>query len=90
MKITIAMVDAVLETVDADPSAALADMLDKHGEWDWSDDGEHDPSERVAVVESSGAFWAVYRGSESDEAVRCATEDAARAKADAWIDSIEA
>lgn len=68
-------VDTVLDTVadDESPATALADLLDRHGAWDWSDGSEHDPSDRTAVLESSGAFWCVYRGTEPDSASRCAT-----------------
>lgn len=84
-------VDAVLDTVDEDdsPATALADLLDKRGEWDWSDDSDHDPSDRTAVVESSGAWWAVYRGTEADEAHRCASEDEARAVERKWIEAVQ-
>jgi hypothetical protein len=86
-----ATIDAILDTVDEDdsPAKALADYLDKRGAWDWSDGAEHEPSDRVAVVESSGAWWAVYRGTEGDEAVRCATEAEADTKADEWIELVE-
>jgi len=73
--IKVAHVDAVLDTVAAgeSPAKALADMLDDAGAWDWADDSEHDPCDRLAVVESSGAYWLVYRGTESDEATRYAS-----------------
>jgi hypothetical protein len=47
---------------------------------DTDDDGiaarlaEHEPSDRFAVVESSGAWWLVYRGTESDTADDYASE----------------
>jgi len=84
-------VDAVLDMVgdDESPATALADMLDVDGQWDWSDDGEHDPSERTAVVESSGAWWAVYRGSSDDDARRCATEGEAREVEREWIEQVQ-
>ncbi|HEY2510169.1 MAG TPA: hypothetical protein VGI39_04915 [Polyangiaceae bacterium] len=63
-------------------------MLDRKGDWDWSDDGEHEPSERVAVLESSGAWWAVYRGSADDDARRCDSKDAAIGVAQAWGESV--
>ena len=86
--ITCAQIDAALDTVgDEDsPAGALADLLDRRGEWDWSDGAEQDPSDRVAIVESSGAWWAVYRGTEGDEASRCATREEADAIATRWID----
>lgn len=78
--LAIAQVDAVLDTANEDETAtALANLLDAKGAWDWSDNSDHDPSDRTAVVESSGAWWAVYRGTEADEAHRCASADVARA-----------
>jgi hypothetical protein len=79
--IKITQVDAVLDSTgdDANPGTALADLLDASGDWDWSDGAEHGPEDRLAVVESSGAYWLVYRGSESDEAMRFATEQEAPA-----------
>jgi len=83
-------VDAVLDTVDDEGVAtALADLLDSEGAWDWSDDSDHDPSDRVAVIESSGAWWAAYRGTEADEARRCASEDAAQAIMTGWIEQVQ-
>lgn len=81
-------IDAALDTVaeDDSPATALANLLDRRGEWDWSDDGEHDPSERVAVIESTGAWWVVYRGAEPDEARRYATESEARERARSWCE----
>lgn len=74
-------VDAALDSVsdDDDPSKALGDLLDASGDWDWSDGAEHSPEDRLAVVESSGAYWLVYRGSESDEATRFSISDEAHA-----------
>jgi hypothetical protein len=74
-------VDAILDTVsdDESPAEALADLLDEKGAWDWSDGSEHDPSDRLAVLESSGAYWLVYRGTEADEATRFATDSEAQA-----------
>lgn len=80
MSIKITTVDAVLDSVDGGDGCvaiALADLLDEHGAWDWDDGAEHDPSDRLAVVESSGAYWLVYRGSEPDEVRRFASNDAA-------------
>jgi hypothetical protein len=73
--IKVAQVDAVLDSVsdDESPAGALADLLDEKGDWDWSDDSEHDPSDRLAVLESSGAYWLVYRGAECDAATRFAS-----------------
>jgi hypothetical protein len=70
-----AHVDAILDTVAAgqSPAKALADMLDEQGDWDWADESEHVPCDRLAVVESSGAYWLVYRGTESDAATRYAS-----------------
>lgn len=73
-----AALDAIDEDTDGASAEALADLLDKHGQWDWTDDAEHDPSDRLAVVESTGAYWVVYRGTEPDQAWRFAT----RAEAD--------
>lgn len=77
--ITTTQVDAALDTVpdDEDAAHALADLLDDAGEWDWSDGSEHDPSDRLAVLESSGAYWLVYRGTEGDSAYRYSTRDEA-------------
>jgi hypothetical protein len=75
-------VDAVLDSVDGGDfsvAVALADLLDECGEWDWSDDSEHDPCDRLAVLESTGAYWLVYRGSEPDEATRYESSDVAHA-----------
>ncbi len=74
-------VDAVLDMVadDASPATALGDLLDESGDWDWSSGAEHGPEDRLAVVESTGAYWLVYRGIESDEATRFATADEAHA-----------
>jgi hypothetical protein len=76
----VAQVDAILDSVDdeSNPGTVLADLIDKTGAWDWSDGSEHGPEDRLAVVESSGAWWLVYRGSEGDEAERFASEDDAR------------
>lgn len=70
------------------PPIALADLLDAHGGWDWSDDGVYDPSERVAIVASSGAWWAVYRGAASDDAVRCTSKADALDIAQEWCESV--
>lgn len=74
-------VDAAIDSLDddTDPATALADLLDHYGEWDWTDGSEHDPSDRAAVLESSGAWWYVYRGTEPDRAVRCASSEEASA-----------
>jgi hypothetical protein len=81
-----ALVDAVLDDVDEDDededkstAHLLADLLDQHGAWDWDDGSEHAPSDRLAVVESSGAWWCVYRGTESDCAWRFASYEDANA-----------
>ncbi len=81
--IKVSMVDALVDAIDEDAdegttATALADLLDRHGEWDWCDDDAHDPYDRLAVVEGSGAAWCVYRGSEADSADRYASSD------DAW------
>lgn len=60
----------------------LAVLIDDHGWWDWSDGSEHSPSERLAVVQSSDAWWCVYAGVEPADATRHASEsDAKRAMA---------
>jgi hypothetical protein len=59
---------------DGNEATAMADLLDASGAWDWSDEAEHGPEERLAVVERSGAHWLVYRGSEGDEATPFAAE----------------
>lgn len=81
MTISTQKVDAILDTVgdDENPGTALADLLDKTGDWDWSDGAEHGPEDRLAVLESSGAYWLVYRGSEADNAERFGDEALARA-----------
>jgi hypothetical protein len=78
--IKVTRVDAALDSVsdDENPAEVLADLLDHHGAWDWSDESEHDPSDRLAVLESSGAYWLVYRGTEDDEATRFASGAAAQ------------
>lgn len=90
MAIKITQVDAVLDTVgdDESPAQALGDLLDEGGDWDWSDGSEHCPEDRLAVVESTGAYWLVYRGVESDEATRFATADEAHAALKAHAEQI--
>lgn len=83
--LTVSMVDAAIDQ-DGSSAQALGDLLDKHGAWDWTDDSERDPSDRLAVVESSGAWWCVYRGTESDDAWRFASRDEAVSKLDALHD----
>jgi len=80
-KINTARVDAALDSASDDDNegTVLADLLDENGDWDWSDDAEHGPEDRLAVVESSGAHWLVYRGSEGDTAERFATDAEATA-----------
>jgi hypothetical protein len=76
------MVDVALDRIegeDESPATALADLLDRYGQWDWTDDSAHDPSDRFAVVESTGAWWLVYRGTEADAAWRHATRESAEA-----------
>jgi hypothetical protein len=82
--LTKSQIDAIIDSTDEDesPATALADALDKAGAWDWTDDSDHDPSDRLAVIESTGAYWLVYRGSEGDEATRYATRDEADAEFD--------
>lgn len=72
-------VDAAIDALDDDtnPGSTLADLLDDTGDWDWSDEAEHGPEDRLAVVESTGAWWLVYRGSEPDSADRHASADEA-------------
>lgn len=65
----------------------LCDRLDADGAWDWSDGAEHYPSDRVAVVAEDGAWWAVYRGTEGDETVRCVTRAEAERITTAWEDA---
>jgi len=74
-------VDAILDQFDEDedPSRALADLLDRRGAWDWSDGSEHEPSDRLAIIESTGAVWLVYRGTEPDSARRYGSRAEARA-----------
>lgn len=78
--ISTATVDEILDRVadDESPASELADLLDDAGAWDWSDGAEHEPSDRAAVIESSGAYWCVYRGTEPDRASRHATSAEAR------------
>lgn len=80
------MVDAVLDQLgeDEDPGDALATLLDQRGQWDWSSEDEHGPEERVAVIESSGAWWAVYAGADPAEAIRCASGEEATARVRDW------
>ncbi len=92
--ITTAKVDAALDSctdeddeVISDVGTALADLVEDHGAWDWSDESEHDPSDRAAVVESSGAWWCVYRGTEPDQAWRFAGEGEALARLEAIQDA---
>ena len=87
--ITVAMVDASLQLVDEDYSEAnaLADLLDEHGAWDWCEDSEHDPYERLAVLHSSGAYWAIYRGAEADDAERFETRSLAMRRYDEWLEN---
>ena len=88
--IKVAQVDAILDTVsdDENPGTALADMLDQSDDWDWSDEAEHGPEDRFAIVESSGAWWLVYRGSEDDEATRFATEQEAQSALSAQVEVV--
>jgi len=67
-------VDAAIDSAADDTSVGtvLADLLDKHGAWDWSHD-----SNRYAAVESSGAWWLVYRGTAPDRAWRFSNQDEA-------------
>ncbi len=87
----IPVVDAAIDMCDSEDAiaAALADLLDDEGAWDWSDGSEHDPSDRLAVVESSGAWWVVYRGTEADEVMRFGDGDRARAEMWRQADQIE-
>lgn len=73
----VSAVDAAIDMDGAGIANRLADLVDKHGAWDWSDEAEHDPSDRMAVIESSGAYWLVYRGTEDDSADRYASRDEA-------------
>lgn len=84
--ITITLVDAALDVLDEDEDGASAEalvtLLDEHGEWDWDDGSTHDPSDRIALVESSGAYWVVYAGTEPDQAWRFGLlDDAERQRA---------
>ena len=72
-RMTKSAVDAAIDADDETVATALADLLDANGAWDWTDDAE----DRFSVVESSGAWWLVYRGTESDEALRFASRDEA-------------
>jgi len=75
--VTIADVDAAIDADDAGIATRLADLLDKHGEWDWEDSWG-----TLAIVESSGAWWVVYRGTEPDQAWRHRFREAALANFD--------
>lgn len=84
-----AQIDSVIDSNDDDRIAqGLGDLLDATGEWDWSDGSDHDPSDRLAVLGSSGAWWLVYRGTEGDEATCFATEHEAQSalvlKSELW------
>jgi hypothetical protein len=67
-KLSRSAIDVVIDVSDDGIATRLANLLDEHGTWDWADDSDHDPSDRLAVLESSGAWWLVYRGTEADDA----------------------
>lgn len=73
--IKITAVDHAIDQDDSGVAERLADLLDDAGDWDWTDDSEHDPYDRFAVIESTGAYWLVYRGTESDSARRFASRE---------------
>lgn len=86
-QVTIEQVDAALDAIDDDSGVgrALADLITRHGEWDYGTaEAEGMTPELFAVVESSGAWWAVNRGSEGDWAIAFARYDDAHAQIDAW------
>lgn len=49
-------------------AVALAADRDKRGAWDWTDDSDHDPCDRYAVVQVAGGWALVYAGTEPAEA----------------------
>lgn len=84
-RLTVKAVDAVLDPVDddaADGTCArlLVELLDEYGAWDEYDGGHpHYPDDRIAIVESTGAYWCVYAGTEGPRAWRYGSyDDAAR------------
>ncbi len=79
-----AAADALIDLHDDDKGAlatAFADALDSDadGAWDVAADPEYGPRDRAAIVESSGAYWLVYRGTEPDSVTRFGDERDARA-----------
>lgn len=56
--------DDASKSIDA---VALAADLDKRGAWDWTDDSDHDPCDRYAVVQVAGGWALVYAGTEPAE-----------------------
>jgi hypothetical protein len=90
--ITQAMVDEALQSVDEEYSEAnaLANLLDQHGDWDWCEDSEHDPYDRLAIVQSRGSYWVVYRGSEPDEAERFEKKSQAKHRFENWAFNLTA
>lgn len=90
--ITRDMVDEALQWVDEECSEAnvLANLLDQHGDWDWCEDSEHDPYERLAIVQSKDSYWVVYRGSEPDEAERFEKKSQAKHRFESWAFNLTA
>ena len=79
---SLSAVDAALDSYEGDEACGLTVLLDRCGAWDEYSDG----SERYAVVESSGAWWAV-RASEGSccDSRRCASESEARSWLARWM-----
>ena len=85
VKITTRMVDAALDTVGEDdsPAEALVSLVDDNGDWDYADEDSDYP--RVAILESSGAFWAVGDLGRGDRrARRCKSALEAGGYVDSW------
>lgn len=84
--LTLNQVDAVLDRASQDDpddiAAALGDLLDRHAAWTWTDDAPAEPQECLALVESSGAYWVVYRGASPDSAEAFGLRDKAEDRFD--------
>ena len=52
----------VTEQMSGPSAEVLAADLDKRGAWDWTDDSEHSPSDRYAVIETLWGWCLVYAG----------------------------
>ena len=86
MTIKTSAVDAVLDQLgeDEDPTTALVELIDSHDAWRRDDDNDV----CVAILESSGAYWAVSRRDRAtgyEQSRRCASENEAGGWVDAWI-----